>query len=40
MDTDRKTKDFLSSYVQPSKGKRRKFRISFIGRKKVDQKLY
>ena len=39
MDTDKKTKDFLSNYVQPSKGKRKKLRISFIGRKKVDRQL-
>ena len=39
MDTDRKTKGFLSNCVQPSKGKRRKSRISFIGRRKVVQKL-
>ena len=40
MDIDRKTKDFLSNCVQPSKGKRRKSSISFVGTKKVDQKLY
>ena len=30
MDTNRKTKGFLSNCVQPCKGKRRKSRISFI----------
>ena len=40
VDTDMKTKGFLSNCVQPSKGKRRKSRISFIEKKKLDQKLY
>ena len=40
MDTDRKTKGFLSNCVQLNKDKQRKSRISLKKKKKVDQKLY